>query len=165
MKLNILISIIILLIFLVFIQDDKKFKFDTQILQVTAESFSPTVLLEKYPVIFSEVSDIDELLSKFRFFYLFKKQTFLCDPIMSVNNKKYLLIFNNSNQDVNLFIANPKYSSQLTTENCKLEDCNFPITNVVLPIRYAVLLPKHWLFVLQQPLPQYTLSSLCDLIL
>lgn len=165
MKILVLIVIVTCIIF--YLQCLFRYKDEINIIQSDLDSLNPDLLFELQPIYIETLiaNPADLFNTLFKYLYQFKELSLSNSKILKRNLSKYLLIYNDTEKDVNVKIIPPKYNKQLSFEQkcfyfknfniCKndltdnkyetdLMNENIQIINIILKPKNIVILPLHW---------------------
>jgi hypothetical protein len=155
---KILILILILLIAIIYIRYYTKVNIDTKILQANLYNLNYNILQEKYPIVINDkVVNINDIINKtFKHLYSKKFINTIFNENIKQNLGKYCLFHNNSNNDMNIYIANPINSKSFSFKNSPNNnnfitasetdfDNIFSIKMILKPYN-VLIIPYGWLF-------------------
>jgi len=155
---HILVTIIILLIIIIYINYYNKYKQDYQLLQIHLNKIDIDLLNEKYPIVIYDkiINPHDLLKTLFKYIYVFKN-IFKIKPILpTINNSKYMLLWNSDN-NIMINIINPKYykfiswkkQNSFKISNHSLNDKELEKVQYItisLKKNQVLILPMFWIY-------------------
>lgn len=138
-----LLFVCILLVAIIYVRYNSTYQKNYEIVQVYPSQLTPSILLEKNPVIVMGRPDmpVDEVISAFRYMYVSRtNQTETTGGL--VNNARYCLITGTTD----IGIINPKYGASE----------NYQSVDVKLKPGHVLILPMYWRFDAGQDTVKYT---------
>jgi len=111
---------------------------DFQIIQTNVESFKPTMLLEKYPIVIDDriVDPASMVRTIFKYQYMWLKDDGAIAPAPACPKAKYTVLYNGDSENkIDVNIIHPKYRA--------LGD-QAPFTKVILHPHQTLVMPPLW---------------------
>lgn len=155
---RVLISVLVLLVIIVYINYYTSYKKDYNILQSYLDQIDLNLVYEKYPIIiYDQLLNPDELTKTlFAYTYAFKKKSVQHVPINpTMNSSKHMILW--CKRDCTINIVNPKYKKYFTWKRINsmwvsdkslkdIEDASVQYVTLKLKKNQVVLLPAFWIF-------------------
>ena len=177
-----LIVFIILLILLIYVKYDLKYNKNTQLLQFTSDKITQDILFEKSPIIIEDKINniLDFIHTVISNEYFYKNNINFTDTNkINKNLATYMIIHNNNNNPINVYISNPNNKDKFrfiksngnnySISNYVINDINninnTQFINIILHPKQSIILPKHWLFIINKPCKIYSLFGLISYII
>ena len=145
-----LIILVVLAFILFYLQSYFKIHRETRIIQTTLETFHPDILLEKQPIYVNDsiYNPADIIATIFKYQYVQKVLSLSNNSYQKKNLSKYLLIYNDQDVAVELFITNPTnhkdieyYNGFFVNKFYKVGKNNFAKNQANMPQQQNVVLP------------------------
>ena len=155
----VLFVLIVIAFLLLYIQSYYKMSKTTQIIQTPLNSFHPDLLLEKQPIYVNDdiVNPADVIASIFKYQYVQKVLSLSNKDYIKMNLSRFVLIYNDSNDKVEVDISNPHYQRKIQYYNglfvnkfykvakpSERDKTNF--TKVLLKPFNMIVLPVQWVY-------------------
>ena len=182
---NKLVIFIIILITIIYINYYKKFNKNFEIIQLSSEKLNNDILHEKLPILLEDpISSPNDFINVlFTYEYIFKKKIDYkvnkYSPLVNQNLAYYTIIYNNNDDDIPIYISNPKFSNKfkfsknnsfyyrisnyIVEDEDNINDVQFLKIN--LKSKHLIILPSYWLFYLNNDCEMYFLYGFYNLII
>lgn len=171
---KLLITFIVLLIIIIYIKYDLKYNKNTQLLQFTSDKITQDILFEKSPIIIEDkINNMLDFIHTVISNEYFHKNNIKFDDIFKINKNlsTYMIIHNNNNTPINVYISNPSNKNKfrfIKSNSNNYSISNYNITNInnindtqfiniILHPKQSIILPKQWLFIIDKPTQLYSL--------
>jgi hypothetical protein len=157
----VLFVLIVIAFLLLYVQSYFKMQKETQIIQTTLSTFHPDLLLEKQPIYVNEsiYNPADVIGSVFKFQYIQKVLSLSNRDYIKKNLSRFVLIYNDSDNIVEVDISNPHLQKNLRYYNglfvnkfykvvkSKTESIDkSTFTKILLKPYNMIVLPMNWLY-------------------
>lgn len=155
---RVLISVLVLLIIIVYINYYSSYKHDYNILQSYLDQIDLNLVYEKYPIIiYDQLLNPEELTKTlFAYSYAFKKNSVQQVPLHpTMNSSKHMIIW--CKRDSIMNIINPKYKQYFKWKRVNgmwvsekslkdVEDASVQYVTLKIKKNQVVILPAFWIF-------------------
>ena len=179
---HIFIILIIILIIIIYLNYYYKFNNNYEILQLNSNQINQEILSEKLPIVINDIiNNINDFINVvLTYEYIFKNKIDLTkSKFVNKNLATHLIIYNNNENNINLYISNPKFSNKFKfsknksfnylTSNYEVSDINnindIQFVNISLKPKQVFILPSYWLFYIDSNTESYFLSGFFSKIL
>ena len=179
---KILIFFIILLISLIYIKYDLKYNTNYQILQLSSDKINQDILYEKLPIIIEDkINNILDFIHVILSYEYIHKNKIKFNSLNKINQNlsNYLIMYNHNNKPINIYLSHPKNknkfkwnsnnSNNLLVSNYEIKNINnindTQFIKIMLKPKQTIILPKFWLFIIQQNIALYSLFGILNYII
>lgn len=156
----IILTLVVLAILSFYMQSYFKIQKETQIIQTTLTSFHPDILLEKQPIYVNDniYNPADVIASIFKYQYVQKVLSLSNKSYLKRNLSKFVLIYNDQDQPIHVYIANPTTTKHMKYYNgffvnkfykvCKKESeiQNDEMIKIILKPNNMFVIPMGWIY-------------------
>jgi hypothetical protein len=173
----ILIITLIILIIIIYLRYYTKTSSNSEIIQTNLYNLNYNILQERSPIVIDDkIVQVNDLIDKsFKHLYSKKYINLLFDQNVKLNLAKFAIFHNNSDNVIDVEIANPMFSNNLNYSNSPFNNNfltssdtdldNIQSIKILLKPYYVLILPYKWLFKCSSSCDNYFLFDIMNLLI